>query len=151
MNAPHRLTVWRKADLLAQRICVALPCDATAPHADLAVRLRAIATDIPLQIDAGARAAAAPDFAQHIGCAITLTHDVQYILGLSQVLGRLATAECARLQARTDQVQRMLAGLLRAVDDRRRRPAAKGRVPKDRDDRATTRRRPLAAASVRAG
>ena len=142
MDSPHRLTVWRKADLLAQRICVTIPCDATAPHADLAVRLRATATDIPLEVDAAARAALASDFADHTARAITLTHDLRYLLVLNHALGRLASTECARLQARTDQVQRMLAGLLRAVEPRRKRPAANGRVPPETDDRATTRRRP---------
>jgi four helix bundle protein len=145
MTAPHRLTVWQKADLLAQRICVAIACDAAAPHADLVARLRGAAMDIPLQIDAGARATAASEFADHIDRAIMLTHDVQYFLSLNQALGRLASTECARLQARTDQVQRMLAGLRRTVEQRTHRPAAKVR---DAADRPTIRRRPRASPSV---
>ncbi len=141
MHSSHRLTVWRKADLLVQRICATIAGDPAAPHADIAVRLRTAATDIPLQIDAGARAVAASEFAHHIARAIALSHEVQYLLTLHEALGRLASAECARLQARSDQVQRMLAGLLRTVEQRPH-PVVKSRSPREGHDRPTARRSP---------
>ena len=150
MHSAHRLTVWRKADLLVQRICATIPGDPVAAHADLVVRLRATAADIPLLIDAGARDAEASGFADHIGRAIALTYEVQYLLSLHEALGRLASTECARLLARTDQVQRMLSGLLRTIEQRAR-PAAKAHSARDANGRATMRRRPAASPSARVG
>ncbi|MEP7343852.1 MAG: four helix bundle protein [Gemmatimonadaceae bacterium] len=140
MTSLHRLTVWRKADLLAQRICATITSDPAAPHADLVMRLRAAATDVPLLIDAGSRAAEASGFAGQIDRAIDLTHKVRYLLSLSESLGRLASSECARLHARTDQVQRMLTGLLRTVEQRPR-ASAKIRPSRETNGHATTRRR----------
>ena len=116
MNSPHRLTVWTKADLLVQRLCNTIPSDQGAPHADLADRLRKAVTEIPLAIDAGSRAHVPTEFADHLEYAMARTHEVQYLLSLHEALGRLATSECARLTARTDQVQRMLGGLLRTIE-----------------------------------
>ena len=140
MNPPHRLTVWRKADLLVQRICVVLASDHTVPHADLSIRARRAATEIPLAIDAGSRADTAACFAAHVERAIALTYEVQYLLTLHEANGRLGTSECARLVARSDQVQRMLAGLLRTIEQGNR-PASGATTRRDPGSPLTPRRR----------
>lgn len=154
MNTPHRLTVWRKADLLVQRLCVTLPSEPGAPHADLVDRVRRMAVDLVLAIGSGSRSVTATEFADHIARAITLAHEVEYLLTVLQVAGRVADAECARLLARTDQVQRMLAGLLRTLEQGVRPPVS-GRQHADSENATLRRRRrrPLAPSvpSVPAG
>jgi four helix bundle protein len=117
MKTTHRLAVWRKADELARRLCATLASQTTAPHADLVARLRALAVDLPLTIDAGARHPVQYQFARQVDSAIALTHEIKYCLILLQALGRITATDGARFDARADQLQRMLAGLRRTLDD----------------------------------
>ncbi|MBV6521626.1 MAG: hypothetical protein MNPFHGCM_01770 [Gemmatimonadaceae bacterium] len=150
MTTAHRLSVWRKADLLAKRLCSALPCDERYGHSDLVQRLREVAIAIPLAIDSGSRAEHAESFAEEIGRAIRSTHELVYRLAVLEAVGSLASTEAARLLARSDQVERMLVGLLRTVESR----LGRGRLRSDTRDRPgtlRTRRLPAPLPSARDG
>jgi four helix bundle protein len=126
MDPFRRLSVWRKAHLLAVATC-RMSAVVIAPQlAWLAARLCEVATDIPAGIAAGAAASSAAGFQHHLERALHRARELDYLFLLADDLGALARSDRARLEARADEVCRMLV-VLRArlcARDARPRPVA---------------------------
>jgi four helix bundle protein len=110
MNAYKRLSVWRKAHELTLRV-YAVNSPIRAVHPPLASQLLRSAQSIPANIAEGSGRSSAAQFANFLQIAIGSARELDYFLGLAKDLHLLDSKEHAILEARTDEVIRMLVGL----------------------------------------
>jgi len=131
MHPFRRLAVWRKAHLLAiscYRVTEAVS-HRRIPH--IADQLCRAAFSVPTNIAEGTGRDSPEQFARFLEIAIASAREVDYLLLLSVELGAITTSDHAKLEARTDEVCRMLVALratvrTRALPRAARSPLAKG-------------------------
>ena len=107
----RKLSVWAKSHQL-----VLLIYEATAKVPDkkfpgLASQLRRAAASIPANIAEGCGHAGSKELARFLGIAVASSFELSYHLQLAADLNVLTKSDFARLDARTEQVRRMLASL----------------------------------------
>ncbi len=124
----RRLDVWRKAHELTVATYRSVPAGAERRFPGLAGQLRRASSSVPANIVEGCGHASRREFARYLQLALASAHELHYHLMLASELGLLPSASFARLEARTEQVKKMLTGLLRRV---RSGPASSaGRSPR---------------------
>lgn len=125
----RRLDVWRKAHELTLATYRSVPAGSERRYPGLAGQLRRASSSIPANIVEGCGHSSRREFARFLQLAMASAHELHYHLMLASELGLLPSASFARLEARTEQVKKMLTGLLRRVRSGPAAPA--GRGPRD--------------------
>jgi four helix bundle protein len=119
---PHRkLSVWKKAHDLTLRVYSAVASFGGA-HVALAHQLRRAAHSVPANIVEGSGRTSNRQFGYHLQVAIGSARELDYLLRLAVDLRELSSKEHAILEARTDEVTRMLVALQRTVAARADNP-----------------------------
>ena len=116
--------MWRKSHALTVRVFSA----AAVIHERypvLASRMQRVAQAVPSTIAAGAGRPSGAPFAHALEHATGTARELDYLLTLAKDLGALEGREHARLEARTDEVIRMLVGLRSRVRGGSERPLAR--------------------------
>jgi four helix bundle protein len=114
MHPYRRLSVWRKSHELTLRIYgVVEPIRRRYPS--LAQQLVRAAHSIPSNLAEGSGRASGTQFAQFLQIALGSARELDYFLRLATDLGALPPNDHAMLEARTDEVTRMLVVLRRRV------------------------------------
>ncbi len=135
MQIYKKLSVWRKAHELTLRVFAAsTPFQSTRNHW-LAGQLRRAAASIPANIAEGSGRSTAAQFANFLQQAIGSARELDYHLLLARDLSLLTSSDHATLEARADEVTKMLVSLRKTVVARATAP---GRVKKE--DEKTRRR-----------
>jgi four helix bundle protein len=111
MQDYKKLSVWAKSHQL-----VLLVYEATGKVSDkkfpgLPSQLRRAAASIPANIAEGCGHAGSKELARFLGIAVASSFELAYHLQLAADLNVLSKSDFARLDARTEQVRRMLASL----------------------------------------
>ncbi len=111
----RKLSVWSKSHQL-----VLLIYDATAGVSDrkypgLTSQIRRAAASIPANIAEGCGHAGSKQLAKFLGIAVASSFELGYHLQLASDLNVISRSDFARLDARTEQVRRMLSALLSKV------------------------------------
>ena len=122
MHAFERLLVWQKAHELTLRVYRATDDSPGAPYPHLATQLRRASTAIAASIAEGTAIDAQRKLGRYVESAISYVAELQYYIRLAADLGALSVHDRATLEARADEVVRMLAGLRRKVRQRNGRP-----------------------------
>jgi four helix bundle protein len=94
-------------------------------HPVLAGQLLRAVISIPANIAEGSGRASRKQFAQFLQIAIGSAREVEYLLQLAVDLGAITSKDHAILEARTDEITRMLIGLRHTVAGQRRPKAKK--------------------------
>ncbi|MEO7963641.1 MAG: four helix bundle protein [Gemmatimonadaceae bacterium] len=128
MPLVRSLSVWEKAHALAVATYRASSGTASRTFPALTGQLQRASAAIAVNLSEGAESETAEGFASHLAGAISSAREVEYLLLLASELGAISKSNHAKLEARTDQVTRMLAGLRATV----RRRALTPRTPSKR-------------------
>ena len=126
MHPYRRLLVWQKAHLLAIEAHRNVDGIPYARYPGLESQLRRAATSIPTSIAEGSGRDTAPQFLHSLQVALGSARELDYLLLLAVELGAIGQSEHARLEARLDEVSRMLKGLRARVRSQPRAPAREG-------------------------
>jgi four helix bundle protein len=118
----RKLDVWRKAHELAVLLYRSAPEGPEPRFSGLSAQLRRAGGAIPAIIAEGCGHASRREFERYLQHALASAHELHYHLLLAYELELLSAASFARLDARTEQVKRMLSGLLRRVRTTSGRP-----------------------------
>jgi four helix bundle protein len=111
----RRLDVWRKGHELVLEVYRSTTHVRERRYPGLSAQLKRASTAIPANIAEGCGHASQREFARCLQIAAASAHELHYQLVLGRDLGLLPVTVFARLEARTDQVKRMLSGLTSRV------------------------------------
>jgi four helix bundle protein len=137
MQIYKKLSVWRKAHELTLRIFAASAPFQSTRNSWLANQLRRAAASIPANIAEGSGRTTAAQFAHFLQHAIGSARELDYHLLLARDLSLIASSDHATLEARTDEVAKMLVALRKTVVSRAASP------PRSKPEAEKTRRRSL--------
>jgi four helix bundle protein len=115
MHPFRNLTVWQKAHELCLRVHRVSHRFDWREHSGLASQVRRAAYSVAYTIAEGCGRDTAAQFGHALQVARERAHELDYQLLLARDLGALDSAEHARLEARVDEVSRMLVALRRRV------------------------------------
>lgn len=113
----RRLAVWRRAHALALVIHEVTERAYRGRYAALINQMRRASMSIPANIAEGSGQDTKPQFARYLTIALGSARELDYHTLLAKDLGLLPPSDYVRLEARTDQVCRMLAGLRLRVQE----------------------------------
>ncbi len=131
MQIYKKLSVWRKAHELALRVHSATHPLYVRNCAALAGQMRRAAMSIPANIAEGSGRSTSGQFAHFLQHAIGSARELDYHLLLARDLALLSPGDHATLEARVDEVSKMLVSLRKTVSARATRtPASKRLVQK---------------------
>ena len=105
----------------------------------LTSQIRRSAASIPANIAEGCGHGGRRELSRFLGIALASSFELSYHLQLAVDLGMLSKSEYARLDARTDQVRKMLSSLVSKVKQAADAPRAVGEKPTTNDQRPITR------------
>jgi four helix bundle protein len=129
----RNLDVWKKSHELVLESYRATANTSERRFPGLASQLRRSSSAIPANIAEGCGHGSQKEFARFLQIGVASAHELHYHLLLSRDLGLLPLASFARLEARTEQVKKMLGSLLARVradlGDTGPKPRAVGRQP----------------------
>ena len=111
----RRLDVWEKAHELVVIVYRATTNGSERRYPGLASQLRRAASSIPANIAEGCGHGSQREFARFLQMALASAHELHYHLLLGRDLEVLPIAMFARLEARTEQVKKMLSALMARV------------------------------------
>ncbi len=118
MHPFRKLSVWQKAHELALATYRATDGVSYRNYPGLADQLRRAVISVPANIAEGAGRDTALQFCRFLEIAIASAREVDYLLTLAADLEAIQRSEHAKLEARTDQVCRMLVSLRATVQKR---------------------------------
>lgn len=121
----RRLDVWQKAHDLVVILYRSTSTASERRYPGLASQLRRAASSIPANIAEGCGHASQREFARFLQMALASAHELHYHLLLARDLELLPIATFARLEARTEQVKKMLSALMLRVREPLARAAAR--------------------------
>jgi len=131
MQIYMKLSVWRKAHELALRVHSATHPLYARNCSALASQMRRAAMSIPANIAEGSGRSTSGQFANFLQHAIGSARELDYHLLLARDLALLTPSDHAILEARVDEVTKMLVSLRKTVNARSARaPASKRLIPK---------------------
>jgi four helix bundle protein len=116
----RRLSVWEKAHELTLRVYRATDGPAGKRFPGLASQLRRAIAAVPANIAEGAGHASDAQFNRFLEIALASAHEADYHLLLARDLEQVSAREYAQLEARLGEVQAMLIGLRKRVNERTR-------------------------------
>jgi four helix bundle protein len=117
----RRLLVWTKAHELTLRAYQATDGGTSRRYPALTAQLRRAMASIPASIAEGAGHSTASQFNRFIEIAQASGREADYHLLLAKELGAITTRDYATLEARLTEVQAMLFGLRKRVQERTRK------------------------------
>lgn len=122
----RQLIVWKKSHELVLKLYRATSGPSDRRYRGLAAQIRRAATSIPANIAEGCGQEGSRELARYLRISFASAFELHYHLQLASDLGLLSPSEFARLDARTEQVKRMLTGLLTRIrHDTRKREGCK--------------------------
>ena len=136
----RELSVWAKSHQLVLLLYQATSDAPERKYPGLASQIRRAAASIPANIAEGCGHATQRELARFLGIALASAFELHYHLQLALDLGLLSRSDFARLDARTEQLMRMLTSLVSKVrqnadiQERKRTPKPVDARPKT-DDR----------------
>ncbi|MCC6318624.1 MAG: four helix bundle protein [Gemmatimonadaceae bacterium] len=140
--SPHeRLIAWQKAHEFTVVTLSALDRRSGARHEALADQLRRAAIAVSANIVEGSARSSATEFAACLSMALAAARESGYLVRLAADLEAIRTSERAVLEARCEQVCRLIVSLLRHISARPDRPSV-SRSAAARASRAAPRHRP---------
>lgn len=130
----RKLAVWRRAHALALQVHEVTERNYHGRYWSLIDQMRRAATSVASNIAEGSGQATSPQFARYLTIALGSARELDYQVLLARDLGVLTPSDCVRLDARVDQVSRMLLVFRNRVAERasranRRRGNQSLRVP----------------------
>jgi four helix bundle protein len=120
MHNFRRLRVWQRAHALVievERLVAQIP---RRGNAELVSQLRRAAVSIPGNIVHGSGRVTDRDFARFLGIALASAREVEYHLELAADIGLIPRFEYEVRKNELVEIERMLVGLIRRLDPRRR-------------------------------
>jgi four helix bundle protein len=111
----RRLDVWRKAHELTAVTYRSLPIGVERRFPALASQMRRASASVPANIAEGCGHSSRREFARFLQHATASAHELHYHLILGRELGVLPSSTFAKLEARTEEVKKMLSGLIKHV------------------------------------
>lgn len=130
----RRLLVWGKAHELTLRVYQVTEGAVTRRYPGLTSQLRRAVSSIPANIAEGAGHSTEPQFNRFILIAQASAREADYHLLLAKDLGAITSREYATIEARLSEIQAMLFGLRKRVQERMRQKGARsGRVAGGRE------------------
>ena len=133
----RKLTVWEKAHQLVLRLYRATDAFGERRYPGLTSQMRRAAASIPTYIAEGCGHSGQREFARFLSIALASAFELHYHLRLAVDLELLSHTEFARLDARTEEVKRMLTGL--ALRVRRDTDRTESRMARPKRGRTPTR------------
>lgn len=133
----RELSVWVKSHQLVLLLYQATSDAPENKYPGLASQIRRSATSIPANIAEGCGHATQRELGRFLGIALASAFELHYHLQLALDLGLLGKSDFARLDARTEQVKRMLTSLVSKVRQNADNQERK-RAPKPADARPAT-------------
>ena len=127
MHAFERLAVWQKAHQLTLRIYGVTATMTATRFASLPSQMRRASASVAANIAEGSGFDAPDQFARYLELALASAHELQYHVRLAADLGAIDVGERAKLEARADEVARMLVGLRKRVRNATASPRDRGR------------------------
>jgi four helix bundle protein len=112
MQDYRKLSVWAKSHQLVLLVYEATAVVSERKFPGLTSQLRRAAASIPSNIAEGCGHQGSRELARFLGIALASSFELAYHLQLAADLNVLAKSDFARLDARTEQVKRMLSSLL---------------------------------------
>jgi four helix bundle protein len=135
----RKLSVWGKAHRLVLMIYQITGNVPDKKFPGLASQIRRAAASIPANIAEGCGHGGRREFSRFLGIALASSFELSYHLQLAVDLGMISKSEYARLDARTDQVRRMLSSLVSKVKQAADAPKGVGEKPTTIGQRPITR------------
>ena len=111
----RKLSVWRRAHALALSVHEVTERNDRGRHVSLIGQTRKASCSIAATIVTGSAQPTSPQFAAYLTTALTSARQLDYHVLLARDLGVIPLADYTRLEARIDQVCRMLAVLRKRV------------------------------------
>jgi four helix bundle protein len=111
----RRLDVWGKAHELVVILYRSTTTVSERRYPGLTSQLRRAASAVPANIAEGCGHGSQREFARFLQIALASAHELHYHLLLARDLDLLQNVAFARLEARTEQVKKMLSALLARV------------------------------------
>lgn len=118
MTIAQKLSVWEKAHELSLAVHRALAGADSPMIASIASALQRLSIALVVHIIEGAESETPGDFILRIDAAISVSREFDYLLRIASELGALSKSHRAKLEARSDQVRRMLVGLRATIRKR---------------------------------
>jgi four helix bundle protein len=112
MQDYRKLTVWTKAHQLVLLVYEATRSVPERKFPGLTSQVRRAAASIPANIAEGCGHTGSRELARFLGIAVASSFELAYHLQLATDLEMISKTDFARLDARTEQVKRMLSSLL---------------------------------------
>ena len=117
----RRLAVWQKAHAHVLALYKATAAFPPAERYGLTTQIRRCAASIPANIAEATGRRVGPDGTRFYEIAVGSAAELEYHLLLARDLGLLSSEDHRRLQVATEEIKRMLAGLIRSQRTRARR------------------------------
>lgn len=140
MQDYRELSVWGKSHELVLLLYRATTDAPERKYPGLASQIRRAAASIPANIAEGCGHATQRELARLLGIALASSFELHYHLQLGFDLGLFSRSDYARLDARTEQIKRMLTSLVAKVRQNAARQEKK-RAASTVDTRPTTENR----------
>lgn len=112
MQDYRKLSVWAKSHQLVLLIYEATGSVSERKFPGLTSQIRRAAASIPANIAEGCGHTGSRELARFLGIAVASSFELAYHLQLAADLEMMSKSDFARLDARTEQVKRMLSSLL---------------------------------------
>lgn len=135
----RKLSVWGKSHRLVLMLYQVTGTSSERKYPGLTSQIRRSAASIPANIAEGCGHGGRRELSRFLGIALASSFELGYHLQLAVDLGMLSKSEYARLDARTDQVRKMLSSLVSKVKQAADAPRAVGEKPTTDDQRPITR------------
>jgi four helix bundle protein len=139
MQDYRKLSVWVKSHRLVLMLYEVTGNSPERKYPGLTSQVRRAAASIPANIAEGCGHSGRREFSRFLGIALASAFELSYHLQLAADLGMISQSEYARLDARTDQVRRMLSSLVSKVKQASDAPRAVREKPTTNDQRRITR------------
>lgn len=115
MQDYKKLSVWSKSHQLVLHVYEATANISDKRYPGLASQIRRSAASVPANIVEGCGHTGSKQLAKFLGIAVASSFELGYHLQLASDLSVISKSDFARLDARTEQVRRMLSALLAKV------------------------------------
>ncbi len=139
MQDYRKLSVWGKSHQLVLMLYEVTSNTSERKFPGLTSQIRRAAASIPANIAEGCGHGGRRELSRFLGIALASSFELSYHLQLALDLGMISKSDYARLDARTDQVRRMLSSLVSKVKQASDVPNAVRGKPKTNDQRPITR------------
>jgi four helix bundle protein len=138
----RKLSVWGKSHRLVLMVYEVTGSAPERKYPGLTSQIRRAAASIPANIAEGCGHDGRRELSRFLGIALASSFELSYHLQLALDLGMISRSDFARLDARTDQVRRMLSSLVSKVRQASEAPRALRGKPTTNDQRPITRPKP---------